>query len=235
MPTITLKQGDCLELMKGLPDENVDLILTSPPYNIGNTHHTQNKRHHPYGDDMKETDYQEWQIRVLNECYRILKKEGSMIYNHKNRIKDGVQSTPYEWILKTKFIIKQEMVWINGSPNFEKTRFYPFTERLYWLAKDKDTKLCNLLSKTDVFDWMAVGTNNEHKRAFPIQLVVDMLKVFPDANLILDPFMGSGTTGVACVQLNRNFIGYEISPDYFQIAEKRIKEAESQRKLNEFK
>ena len=136
MPTITLKQGDCLELMKGLPDENVDLILTSPPYNIGNTHHTQNKRHHPYGDDMKETDYQEWQIRVLNECYRILKKEGSMIYNHKNRIKDGVQSTPYEWILKTKFIIKQEMVWINGSPNFEKTRFYPFTERLYWLAKD---------------------------------------------------------------------------------------------------
>lgn len=225
---IDIKQGDCLELMKGLADESIDLVITSPPYNLGNTHHTQNKRHNPYNDNLPEDDYQKWQINILNECYRILKKDGSIIYNHKNRIKNGIQSTPYEWILKTKFIVKQELVWINGSPNFEKIRFYPFTERLYWLAKNKETQLYNVASKTDVFDWMAIGTEGEHTRAFPTQLVIDMIRVFPNAKSVFDPFMGSGTTGVACQRLGKDFIGFEINEDYFKLAEKRIGEAKKQ-------
>ena len=97
--------------------------------------------------------------------------------------------------------------------------------------------LINTISHSDIFtteEWKAVGTNGEHTRAYPIKMVLDLLSVFPSAKEILDPFMGSGTTGVACVQLNRNFIGYEISPDYFKIAEKRISEAQAQRKLNGF-
>ena len=120
---IEIKQGDCLELMKEMPDGSVDLIITSPPYNLGNTHHTGNKRFKPYGkhnDDMKELDYQDWQVEVLNECFRILKDDGSMLYNHKNRISKGVQITPYQWLLKTDFVIKQEVVWQNGSQNFDK-------------------------------------------------------------------------------------------------------------------
>ena len=132
MPTITLKQGDCLELMKELPDGSVDLVVTSPPYNLGNNHHTGNKHHNPYLDDMPENQYQEWQINILNECYRVLKQDGSIMYNHKNRIKEGEQITPYKWILKTKFIVKQEIIWENQSQNFDKIRFYPFTERIYW-------------------------------------------------------------------------------------------------------
>ena len=73
-----------------------------------------------YEDNMEETKYQTWQTEVLNECFRVLKKSGSMMYNHKNRIKNGVQISPYKWINKSKFFIKQEIVWINRSQNFDK-------------------------------------------------------------------------------------------------------------------
>ena len=227
---IEIKQGDCLELMKEMPDGSVDLIITSPPYNLGNTHHTGNKRFKPYGkhnDDMKELDYQDWQVEVLNECFRILKDDGSMLYNHKNRISKGVQITPYQWLLKTDFVIKQEIVWQNGSQNFDKIRFYPFTERVYWLAKSPKTKLHNVINHHDVFtkaDWNSVGTNGKFKRAFPVKMVDDLLSCFPDSEVVLDPFMGSGTTGVACKNTNRNFIGFELDEEYFNIAKERLED-----------
>ena len=88
-----LYEGDCLEVMSTFPSDSFDIVFTSPPYNLGNNHHT-----------------------------------GNLIYNHKNRIKKGIQITPYEWLLKTDFVIKQELVWFNASQNFDKIRFYPMTE-----------------------------------------------------------------------------------------------------------
>ena len=80
---------------------------------------------------------------------------------------------------------------------------------------------------------MPIATSGvEHSARFPDELPLRCINIFSkESDTILDPFMGSGTTGVACVQLNRNFIGYEISPDYFKIAEKRISEAQAQKKL----
>jgi site-specific DNA-methyltransferase (adenine-specific) len=150
---VQLFNDDCLKILPTIPDNSIDLIITSPPYNLGNKHHTGNKYHQSYNDNLPEIIYQEQQLNLLNQCYRILKSDGSIMYNHKNRIKDGVQITPYEWILKSKFIVKQEIVWINRSQNFDKIRFYPFTERVYWLAKDYKTKLNNIINKQDVFDW----------------------------------------------------------------------------------
>jgi site-specific DNA-methyltransferase (adenine-specific) len=218
---------DCLKTLGRMPDKFVDMVLTSPPYNLGNNHHTGNKRHKPYEDNMPEQEYQKWQLDFLSECFRVLKDDGSLIYNHKNRIKNGVQITPYEWLLKSPFLIKQEIVWFNGSQNFDKIRFYPMTERLYWLAKLPTTKLHNVINHHDLFnksEWKPVGTNENHKRAFPVTFAEDIIRCFPEANLILDPFMGSGTTGVACVNLKRNFIGIELNEEYFKIAEKRINE-----------
>ena len=231
MNKINLLHGDCLELMKDIPDGSVDLIITSPPYNLGNTHHTGGKRFKPYGkynDDMKELDYQDWQVEVLNECFRILKSDGSMLYNHKNRISKGVQITPYQWILKTDFIVKQEIVWQNGSQNFDKIRFYPFTERIYWLAKSPKTKLFNAINHHDVFtkaDWNSVGTKGKFKRAFPVKMVEELLACFPSADVVLDPFMGSGTTGVACIDSKRSFVGMELDENYFKMANERIADA----------
>jgi len=215
---------DCLEGLKKIEDNFIDLIITSPPFNLGNTHHTGFKKHKSYEDNMPEKDYQNWQIKVLNECFRVLKNEGSLIYQHKNRISKGIQISPYEWIFKTDFIIKQEIIWINRSQNFDKIRFYPFTERVYWLAKNSKTKLKNTINKQDVFDWKEwkpVGT--KHTRAFPEKFVEDILKVFPKSKLILDPFMGSGTVAKVCRDMKRNFIGLEINKKFIKLAEKRLK------------
>jgi|TARA_R110000772_G_scaffold84827_1_gene178772 site-specific DNA-methyltransferase (adenine-specific) len=218
---------DCFNSFKKINDSSIDLIITSPPYNLGNSHHTGNKRHQAYNDNLPEKEYQETQIKLLNECFRVLKENGSMIYNHKNRIKKGIQISPYEWLFKSNFVIKQELVWINRSQNFDKIRFYPWTERIYWLTKSPKTKLINTINKHDVFDWTEwkpVGTRGSHTRAFPEQFVADMLAVFPDAKTVLDPYMGSGTTGYVAVNSNRNFIGFEAIKEYFDIAKKRINE-----------
>ena len=218
---------DCFNSFKKINDSSIDIIITSPPYNLGNSHHTGNKRHQAYNDNLPEKEYQETQIKLLNECFRVLKENGSMIYNHKNRIKKGVQISPYEWLLKSNFVIKQELVWINRSQNFDKIRFYPWTERIYWLTKSPKTKLINTINKHDVFDWTEwkpVGTRGSHTRAFPEQFVADMLAVFPDAKTVLDPYMGSGTTGYVAVNSNRDFIGFEAIKEYFDIAKKRINE-----------
>jgi len=222
-----LYNDNCLNILPKFQDNTIDLIITSPPYNLGNSHHTGNKYHKPYNDDLPENVYQEQQIIFLNECYRVLKDSGSLIYNHKNRIRRGKQISPYEWIFKTKLITKQEIVWINRSQNFDKIRFYPFTERLYWLVKNVDTKLTNTINHYDVFtwkEWKPEGTKGKHKRAFPIKMVEDILKCFPTATTVADFYMGCGTVGVVCKNLNRKFIGIEIDKTYFNIASKRIEE-----------
>jgi site-specific DNA-methyltransferase (adenine-specific) len=219
---------DCLVGMKRIPDGSVDLIITSPPYNLGNDHHTYSRRFEVYNDDMPEADYQKWQIDVLGECHRVLRPSGSMWYNHKNRIRNGAQITPYEWLLQTDFIIKQEIVWFNRSQNFDKIRFYPMTERVYWLAKSPKTKMFNAINHHDVFDtkdWKPVGTKGEFKRAFPVKMAEDILACFLDAKVVLDPFMGSGTTAIACINTNRNYIGFELDKHYCDIANERIRKA----------
>ena len=115
-----LINDDCLKVLPTLADNSVDLIITSPPYNLGNNHHTGNKQHRAYDDNLPEIKYQEQQLQFLNECFKVLKEDGSLIYNHKNRIKKGKQLSPYEWIFKSNFVVKQEIVWINRSQNFDK-------------------------------------------------------------------------------------------------------------------
>ena len=222
--------------LKKIETNTIDLIITSPPYNLGNNHHTGLKKHTPYNDDMKESEYQKWQVEFLNECSRVLKNDGSMLYNHKNRISKGLQITPYEWILKSNLLVKQEVVWINRSQNFDKIRFYPWTERIYWLVNDRSTKLSNVLNKHDVFDWnewRPVGTRNKHTRAFPEKLVVDLLRVFPNAKFVLDPFMGSGTTAVACILENRNFLGFEINEDFIKLSRERVRSIKNAKTFNQ--
>ena len=211
---------DCIEGLSQLEEQSIDMIITSPPYNLGNNHHTGHKRHKPYEDNRNEDEYQDWQINVLNHCHRVLKNSGSMFYNHKNRIKDGISISPYEWLLQSMFIIKQELVWINRSQNFDKIRFYPFTERIYWLVKDRKTVLFNTIDHHDVFDWKEwkpVGLNQKHSRAFPKKMVFDILSCFPDSKIVLDPFAGSGTTLIVAKEMEKNFIGFEIEQSYCEM------------------
>ena len=224
---IDLRKGDCLEVMKEIPNKSIDIIITSPPYNIGNMHSNHLQFGTYSGNNMKEDEYQKWQIDVLNECFRVLKDNGSMFYNHKVRIKNGKAIHPLEWVLKSKFILKQEITWDMGkSANCDKIRFFPFSERIYWLVKDNKTKIYNQLNLSDV--WRAVPKHKRkdigHIAIMPTEIVTNILSSIPDIEnkVVLDPFMGSGTTGVACKNLNLNFIGIELDEKYFNIAKDRL-------------
>ena len=217
---------NCLDTMRRMPDNFIDLVVTSPPYNLGEVHSTGNhkfKAYDAYLDNLPEDAYQSQQIDMLNELWRVTKDGGSVMYNHKNRIKDGLQLSPYQWLFKTKWDIKQEIVWFNRSQNFNKCRFYPMTERIYWLSKGKDTGFFNAINQHDLIKDNAVGTQQEHKRAFPLVLAERFILCFPDAKLIYDPYMGSGTTALAAIKQKRNYIGSEISSKYCESANKRLK------------
>lgn len=98
------------------------------------------------------------------------------------------------------------------------------TERIYWLSKGKDTDFFNAINQHDLIQDNAVGTKQEHKRAFPLVMAERFIMCFPNAKLIYDPYMGSGTTALAAIKQQRDYIGSEISEEYSRQAEKRIKQ-----------
>lgn len=223
-----------LETMAKMPDNFIDLTITSPPYNLGKKHHTGGKvfdAYDTYIDDLEETDYQQKQVEMLNELFRVTKNGGSVMYNHKNRIKNGIQISPYEWLTKTKWTIKQEIVWFNRSQNFDKCRFYPMTERIFWLSKGIKTDFINNINQHDLIKDTAEGTDKEHKRAFPVKLAQRFIMCFPNSQIVFDPYMGSGTTAIASIREKRNYLGSEISKNYFDLANKRIENETIQTKL----
>ena len=96
---------DCLEGMAQMDAESVDLIITSPPYNLGKSHHTGNNRfksYSEYNDDMPEELYQQWQKEILNECFRLLGPNGSLIYNHKKQNQKWRTDNPLRMDIKDK-------------------------------------------------------------------------------------------------------------------------------------
>ena len=218
--------GDSQVLIKNLADDSIDIIITSPPYNLGNDHHTGNKRHNPYDDNLPENEYQASQIAMLNEMHRVLKPNGSLFYNHKVRIKKGQAIHPMCWINNTPFVLQQEIVWVNRSQNFDKRRFYPWTERVYWLTKQPNIKLQNIINKPDYFtwdDWKPVGTKESHTRAFPEKMVEDILSCFPESEIVFDPYVGGGTTCCVAKKMKKRFIGFDINPDYCELSTEKIR------------
>ena len=234
MKTNKIYNEDCLDTMARMKDNFIDLTVTSPPYNLGKKHHTGNKvfnSYDKYNDDLPEDVYQLKQIEMLNELYRVTKEGGSLMYNHKNRIRKGLQISPYEWLFKTNWTIKQEIVWFNGSQNFDKIRFYPMTERIYWLSKGTKTNFTNVINQHDLIKDTAEGTDREHKRAFPLSLARKIIMCFPDSKLIYDPYMGSGTTAEASLCENKSYLGSEISKNYIKKSQNRINNYLTQTKL----
>jgi DNA modification methylase len=97
------------------------------------------------------------------------------------------------------------------------------TERIYWLSKGTDTNFINAINQHDLIKDTAEGTDKEHKRAFPVKLAQRLIMCFPNAELIFDPYMGSGTTAIAAIKEKRKVIGCELSEKYTKISNDRIK------------
>jgi modification methylase len=238
-----LQNIDALEGIKQMEDESVDIIITSPPYNKAGLNGNYNKKHKrtiDYGGDINidnrpEEEYQEWQIEILNECHRVLKKDGLLFYNHKNRIVrgKGYIISPYSWLLKTPFLIRQEIIWNRkNGPNPDPSRYVPTYENIYVLSKSKDTifkRNKDVEHKTDIWT-INPDRKNNHPAPFPIDIPRNILsslnadKIKDRAITVFDPFNGSGTTGVAAIENGFNYIGFDIIDEYLQETEGKIEE-----------
>ena len=236
MNNVNLILGDCITEMKNLPDNSVDLVLTSPPFNkTGYRGHRDTSKgrgrwsgadiiYGNYHDDMEENEYKNWQINILNECYRIIKETGSIFYNHKIRRASGAASHPMEWVSKSKARFYQQIVWDRTSgPDHNINYLDPITELIFWLVKG--TPKCHKVKDyaTEIWRIPALPTDDNHPAPFPKKLCrAAILTTTDECDMVVDPYAGSGTVGVVCKETGRNFIGIEINPNYIKIANERI-------------
>ena len=132
-------QGDSFNILKTLPDNFIDIGVTSPPYNKGEKQKgwlVKNIEYDSVTDKKSEEEYQNEQIEVLNELYRVIKPGGSFFYNHKLRWERGLMIHPMQWIMRTKWNIRQEIIWDRMiAANIRGWRFWQIEERIYWLYK----------------------------------------------------------------------------------------------------
>lgn len=247
----TLYLGDCLTAMAFL--DHVDVVITSPPYNMGAApwKHLGNWKHGDtaggkakwaggsdaasginYGehqDNMPWADYVAWQQEVIRDLWRLTADSGAIFYNHKPRVIGERLWQPTE-LLPADVIHRQTIIWKRpAGMNFNPTAFVPTHEWIMLLAHPAfRLKSRGVSGLGDVWDMAPEA--NPHPAPFPLKLPMRVLDAV-DTETVLDPFMGSGTTGVAAVQMGRRFIGIEIDPAYFEIACKRIEDAQRQGKL----
>lgn len=218
----------CEEGMRQLISEGVkfDLIVTSPPYNIKDFHANTIKYENYKGNNMNEQKYQQWQIECLDLMFQLLKDDGSLWYNHKNRISEGRTISPMEWIIQTPFVIKQDITWNQKKgANVDKCRCFPFSEKIYWLTKSSKVKLFNKHNMTDV--WDIVPKTNRKKMGHPaimeLEIAETIYSFYEDKQdlLVLDPFAGIATSFIP-IKDKYKYIGFEIDSEYIKTAENRL-------------
>lgn len=244
--------GDCLEVLPHL--WGIEVVITSPPYNMGNATGgglTQYRGHYQadggmakrggggkwkncflsngyenFSDDLPHEQYVQWQKEVLRACWQSLSENGAIYYNHKVRIFSGIAVTPLEY--NPDLPLRQIVIWERaGGINHSGAFYLPKSEWIVLLAKP-DFRLKHKGAGADGDVWrINQEFGSPHPAPFPVGLPLRILQSV-SAQTVLDPFMGSGTTGVACMNLGRKFIGCEISERYFEMAAKRIEAAASQ-------
>lgn len=237
--------GDALRALKTIPDESIELVVTSPPYNILNTTgggfrstseagKWQNAGlidgYSDHADDLPHEEYVENQRAVLTELMRIIPDNGAIFYNHKWRVQNGLMQDRSDII--DGFPLRQIIIWQRaGGLNFNAGYFLPTYEVIYMLCKPDFVLAPKANAHGDVWK-ITQDCDNIHPAPFPIE-IPDRIIASTTAKTVLDPYMGSGTTGVAAVRNGRDFLGIEISTDYASHAMQRIeKERNSESLLN---
>jgi len=270
-------EGDCKHTLHELPDDSVDLIVTSPPY--------ADSRKRTYGG-IHPDQYVQWFLPITAELKRVLKPDGTFILNIKEKVVNGERHTyVLELILAMKeqgWLWTEEFIWHkkNSYPGKWPNRFRDSWERCLQFNKQRhfqmyqdavkvpigswaDSRLKNL-SDTDkrrdeskvgsgfgknISNWIGKETayptnvlhmatecaNRGHSAAFPIQLPEWFIKLFTEkGDLVLDPFMGSGTTAVAAVNLGRHYLGCELNSEYIERTYERIQQETIQQEVEFF-
>jgi site-specific DNA-methyltransferase (adenine-specific) len=235
--------GDAVAVMKLLPDECVDLVVTSPPYNLKNSTGNGMKNgsggkwanaqlingYSDHDDCMPHEEYVQWQRNCLSEMFRVIKVDGAIFYNHKWRVQNGLLQDRQDIV--NGFPVRQIIIWKRkGGINFNRGYFLPTYEVIYLIAKPDFRLAPRANAYGDIWEFQQ-ELNNPHPAPFPLNLIERIMNS-TTASLVLDPFMGSGTTAIAAIKANRSYIGIEISPEYCRMAEDRIKAVQKQSILN---
>lgn len=225
--------GDALIEMRKIPDNSIDLIITSPPYNLKNSSGNglkdgrggkwQNAKlisgYDTHNDCMPHKEYVKWQKDCLNEMMRIIPDDGAIFYNHKWRVQKGLLQDRSDIV--SDFPVRQIIIWKRkGGINFNKGYFLPTYEVIYLIAKPKFELKPKANARGDVWE-INQEKNNPHPAPFPVELP-DIIISSTKAKNVLDPFMGSGSTAIAAIKNNVDFIGIDISKEYCDLANQRI-------------
>jgi DNA modification methylase len=235
--------GDCLEKMKEIDDNSIDLIFTSPPYNF-------DMEYNIYNDKINWDEYFEWLNKVWIESYRVLKKGGRLIINVQPLFSDYIPSHHIisNQCLNIGYLWKGEILWEKNNYNCKYTAwgswkspsspYLKYTWEFLEIFCKENLKHKGLKENIDITgdefkEWVVAKWSIaperkmkefEHPAMFPEKLVERVLKLFSFENdIILDPFNGAGTTTLVAHKLNRRYIGIDISQKYCNIAEERIK------------
>ena len=255
--------GDCIEVLRNLPDNCIDLIVTSPPY--------ADSRKKIY-QGVSPNEYVEWLTPRIEEFFRVLKLNGTLILNIKEKVVDGERHTyAIDLILKMReqgWFWTEEFIWHkkNSFPGKWPNRFRDAWERCLQFNKRKKFKMYQDAVKVPIGEWanyrlknlsendnlrlnsnsksgfgrrvanwagrrkvyptnvLHIATecaNRSHSATFPIGLPTWFIKLFTKkGDIVLDPFVGSGTTAVACKELGRNYIGIDIEKKFCKLAQK---------------
>ena len=231
--------GDAIEIMNKIPAGSVGLCVTSPPYNLKNSTGNGMKegtktgkwKNNPlqngytdHHDTMPHDEYVEWQKKCLTAMMRVLREDGAIFYNHKSRVQAGLLQDRHD--ILGEFPVRQCIIWQrNGGFNFNPGYFLPTYEVIYLICKPKFKLAEGANAQGDVWR-IPQERDNPHPAPFPVELAQRCI-ASTNAEIILDPFMGSGSSAIAAEALGRKWIGIDISKDYCKLAKERINAAKS--------
>lgn len=246
--SVQLLQGDCLELMKEIPDGSVDMVLADPPYSSGGlfagdrkastrTKYTDSdyngaaRFQNFSGDNMDQRSFTEFMRMVLSKCRQKAKPESicAAFVDWRNiaSMIDAIQAAGW--------IYRGIACWNKGNARNIPGRYRQDCEFIVWGTNGPKTVdwTPGFSAYPGLYTEKSVSTKKKHHQTEkPVELMEKLLAICPTGGTVLDPFMGSGSTGVACVNTGRSFVGMELDPGYFETGCSRIAEAEEEVKCS---
>jgi len=247
METNKIICGDCLEVMQGMPDKSIDLTITSPPYNVGMPYGTDDRKNYQDYLIFVENILREL-YRILKIGGRIaINLPGTILQSSNSKM--AYLSLNYVLLMrKIGFLDREWITWIKmpkgeipskstswGSWKMPTCPYLRNASEFIIIMDKEQHKLIDKKGQNDITTeeflkytsncwYFCPETNRKHPAPFPKELPYRLLKLYTyPEDLILDPFIGWGTTAVVCKELKRNYIGIEISPEYCEMARNRIK------------
>lgn len=207
---------DCIAAMRKMPDGCLDMVLTDPPYNINfSSQHRKEKFEVIMNDNLSDTDFDALLTNYFTECYRLLKDDTFLV-----SFMGWTTISFFERTIKNAgFTIKSMPIWVKnnfGLGYYTRPQYEPMYLAMKGKPKPPPTAISDVLTYAKVYDL-------QHSCEKPVPLLSKLIDIFfKEGDLILDGFMGGGTTAVAARKLRRKYIGFELDPHYYEVATKRI-------------